>query len=70
MYSQKVKKAIPNCVELLFVMCWNILRHLLLYQMHRVNLKQYYEMWWESKNLTFHFFSSYIYVMTFVVTVL
>ncbi len=27
-------------------------------------LKQYYEMSWERKKFTFHFFSSYIYVMT------
>ncbi len=33
-------------------------------------LKQYYEMSWEGKNLVFHFFSSYIYVMTLVVSVL
>ncbi len=36
----------------------------------RYLLKQYYEMSWEKKNFTFHFFSSYIYVMTLVVTVL
>ncbi len=32
------------------------------------HLKQYYEVWWERKKFTFHFISSYIYVMTLVVT--
>ena len=33
-------------------------------------LKQYYEMSWERKNFTLHFFSSYIYVISLVVTAL
>ena len=33
-------------------------------------ISKYYEMSWERKNFTFHFFLSYIYVMTLVVTVL
>ncbi len=33
---------------------------------HKEWLKQYYKMWWERTNFTFHFFSSYIYVMTLV----
>ncbi len=39
------------------------------HETHPLYLKQYYEMWWKSKNFTFHLFSLYIYVITLVVTV-
>ncbi len=44
-------------------------KYIMWYDQAKSVLKQHYEMWWERKNFTFHFFSSYIYVMTLVVTI-
>ncbi len=61
MYICKANESTPECSNRI-----NVNSKLPSY----ANLKQYYEMSWEGKNVTFPFFSSYNYVMTLVVTVL